>query len=274
MDDNSRHAESTGTAPINRGNPDDDVIQINLSDVLRTIGANFGQILLVALLFAIVTLAVTIFVIKPTYRSYFTAFVNNRTTASEDTQTLQSGDVSAAQSLTYTYASIMKSRPVVEDALKKANLSSEYEYKDISDEIDTEIEQNTQLVTVYVTMGSAEEAYQLSKAIAEIAPDYIASIVEGSSMKVVTKPVMATQPYSPSAKKNTAVGFVIGLVLMMIIVVIRSLMDTRIKDAQELEARFSIPIIGTIPNYEQAEHGHSGKERYYYRAQSRKGERR
>ncbi|MCC6093976.1 MAG: hypothetical protein LIV24_02980 [Eubacterium sp.] len=269
MEDRSRQTAPMGKAS---GGPENDVVTIDLADVFKAIGANIGQILIVALAFAIVTCAITIFVIKPTYRSYFTAFVNNRTTASENTQSLQSGDVSAAQSLTYTYAAIMKSRPVIEDALKKASLDSEYEYKDISDNITTEIEQNTQLVTVYVVTGSAEDSYNLCKAIAEIAPDYIASVVEGSSMKVVTNPVMATSPYSPSVQKNVAIGFIIGLLLMMVIAVVRSLMDTRIKDAQQLEADFNIPIIGTIPNYEQAANGHSGSNRYYYRKQNRKGE--
>ena len=273
MENNSKWTGTAGNMPVQGGQPDDNVIEINLGDVFRTIWANFGKILLVALIFAILTLAVTMFAIKPTYRSYFTAFVNNRTSSSEDTTTLQSGDISAAQNLTYTYASIMKSRPVIEDALKKAGLDSKYEYKDISDEITTDIEQNTQLVTVYVRTGSAEESYQLSKAIAEIAPDYIASIVEGSSMKVVTAPVMATQQYSPSVTKNVAIGFIIGMLLMMIIVVVRSLMDTRVKDAAELEARFGLSIIGTIPNYEQAAKGNASKDHYYYRAQNRKGDR-
>ncbi|MGN0363511.1 MAG: YveK family protein [Bilifractor sp.] len=269
MEERNKLAVQTGKAPAS---PDDDGVTIDLADVFKAIGANIGQILIVALVFAIVACAITIFVIKPTYRSYFTAFVNNRTTASEDTQSLQSGDVSAAQSLTYTYAAIMKSRPVIEDALKKASLDSEYEYKDISDNITTEIEQNTQLVTVYVVTGSAEDSYNLAKAIAEIAPDYIASVVEGSSMKVVTNPVMPTQPYSPSVKKNVAIGFLVGMLLMMVITVVRSLGDTRIKDAQQLEGDFDIPIIGTIPNYEQAASGHSGSSRYYYRKQNRKGE--
>lgn len=274
MEDNRKQAGAAGKMPIQGGQPDDNVVQIDLGDVFRTIWANFGKILLVALAFAIVTLAVTMFVIKPTYRSSFTAFVNNRTSSSENTQTLQSGDISAAQNLTYTYASIMKSRPVIEDALKKAGLDSKYEYKDIADEVTTDIEQNTQLVSVYVLTGSAEESYNLAKAIAEIAPDYIASIVEGSSMKVVTSPVMATQQYSPSVTKNVAIGFIIGMLLMMIIVVVRDLMDTRVKDAAELEARFGLSIIGTIPNYEQAAKGNASKEKYYYRRQNRKGDRR
>ncbi len=274
MEDNRKRAGAAGNMPIQGGQPDDNVVQIDLGDVFRTIWANFGKILLVALAFAIVTLAVTIFVIKPTYRSSFTAFVNNRTSSSENTQTLQSGDISAAQNLTYTYASIMKSRPVIEDALKKAGLDSKYEYKDIADEVTTDIEQNTQLVSVYVLTGSAEESYNLAKAIAEIAPDYIASILEGSSMKVVTSPVMATQQYSPSVTKNVAIGFIIGMLLMMIIVVVRDLMDTRVKDAAELEARFGLSIIGTIPNYEQAAKGNASKEKYYYRKQNRKGDRR
>ena len=166
------------------------------------------MILPVAILCAVGIFLVSAFVIEPTYRSSFVAFVNNRTINSDNTQSLQSGDINASQNLTYTYASIIKSRPLIEEALQKAGLDDKYSYNDVSGGIATDIEQNTQLLSVYVTTKSADESYQLANALASIAPNYIANIVEGSSMKVVTSPIKPTYQYSPNVTKNSSITLI------------------------------------------------------------------
>lgn len=226
-------------------------IEINLFDILLLLKDNFGKILGLALVGAIVALAITIFLIKPTYRSYFTAFINNRsayTQSSEETEKLNNTDVTAAQDLTYTYEAILKSAPLIDKALESAGLSDIYSADKVSDNITTNIDSNTQIINLYVTLPSSEDAYRLSKALGDISPDYIANIVEGSSMKIITSPVLATKQYTPSAKKNTAIGFLVGAVIMCLMVMANHFGDTRIKNEQDFENKFGLQIIGLIPN--------------------------
>lgn len=253
---------------------EDDEDEIDLSELFRVIIKHLGQIIAAALLGAVIVLAGTIFLIKPTYRSGFTAFVNNRN-SQEQAQSMQSGDVAAGQSLTRTYAAILESRPVVEDALDKSGLSGEegYEYVDIQEAISTDVESDAQLVSLYVTLRDPEAAYKLADAISDVAPDYISDIVEGTSMKIVSGAILPTHQYSPNPMKNAAIGGVIGALLVMVIVIIRTLTDTTIKSEQDLQERFGIPVIGTIPNYDQAAHGSKKYGKYgnygYYAAASK-----
>lgn len=267
MEEN-RNSNTSGTVLDRREQIRNETNQIDLANLFKAICNNIRMILSVAILCAVGIFLVSTFVIEPTYRSSFVAFVNNRTINSDNTQSLQSGDINASQNLTYTYASIIKSRPLIEEALQKAGLDDKYSYNDVSGSIATDIEQNTQLLSVYVTTKSADESYQLANALASIAPNYIANIVEGSSMKVVTSPIKPTYQYSPNVTKNSVIGFLIGLLVMIFIVVIRNLIDTKIKDAQELETRFDLSIIGTIPNYKQATKKHG----YYYQSANRRKE--
>lgn len=249
----------------NVGRQEDDEAEIDLGRLFRAIGKNIWAVICATLLFALVFLLVTVLVIHPTYRSGFTAFVNNRNSKTDDTSALTSGDTSAAQSLAYTDAAIISSRSVIMDAAKLAGL--DYEYEDLKDCVSTEVESQTQLVNVYVTMEDAQEAYNLASAIERTAPSYIADIVAGSSMKTVTEPNFPDSPYSPSKTKNTAIGALLGALLAVIIIVVRELTDTRIRSQEDLEDMFGISVIGSIPDFSDAE---ESKGYGYYGSGSKK----
>ena len=236
----------------------DDTQEIDLGELFGAIWARKKFVILLTLVGAALAFLITTTFIKPTYRSGFTAYVNNHSLySSSSVDTINSSDTSASQNLVQTYAAIMKSRPVVEDAVKEAALP--YSYREVSGCISTDIQSDIQLVVLNVTMKSPEEAKQLADAIADTAPDYIADIVEGSSMKIVAKPVLPDSKYSPSVKKNTVIGALIGLLLAVAVVVISELTDDRVKSADELEKKFGIPVIGTIPSLDQG-----GKEKGSY----------
>ena len=243
-------------------------LEIDLGELLQTVWENIGKILIATLIGGIIALAYTMFLVTPTYRSTFTAFVNNRAEQGGQ-EAVASGDVTAARGLTYTYASIMKSRPILEDALNRTGLTEKYTYSALRSAVSTSIEENTQLVNYNVQLESPEDAYQIAKAISEAAPYYMAEIVEGSSMKIVANPVLPTSWATPNVKRNLLLGLVIGALAMLAFVVIRDLLDTRIKSEQELEQRFGVPVVGTIPNFEAAAHGDGS--RYYSHYQKKGG---
>ena len=257
---NSTVSANAGNSRNTGGN--NSVNEIDLAEIAGAIWKKKSFVILFAFLGACLALFITVAAIRPTYRSSFTAYINNHSTNSENNiDSLNSGDTAASQSLAQTYAVIMASRPVVEDAIKQSKLS--YSYEEISDCISTSIQTNTQLVTLNVTMRNAKEAKALADSIKDIAPDYISDIVEGSSMKIVSSPVLATSRYSPSYSRNTVAGMLIGLLLAIAIVVIQDLTDDRIRSAEELERKFGISIIGTIPDFTDASRN-KDKYGYYY----------
>lgn len=240
--------------------------EVDLAEIAGAVWKKKGLVILSAILGACLALFITMVAIKPTYRSSLTAYINNHSTNSENNiDSLNSGDTAASQSLAQTYAVIMASRPVVEDALKQSGLT--YQYEDVADCISTSIQANTQLVTLNVTMQDAKEAKALADAITDIAPGYISRIVEGSSMKIVSSPVLATSRYSPSYSRNAAIGTLLGLLLAIAIAVIQDMTDDRIRSAEGLERKFGISIIGTIPDF--AGTGRR-KDRYGYYYEGRK----
>lgn len=240
----------------------DYVKEIDLLGICKAIWSKFWFVILLTLIGAALAFGITNFLIHPTYRSSFTIYVNNHSSNSANqVNSLNSNDTAASQTLAQTYASILKSRPVVEDAMDRIGMSAEYD--DIINDITTEVDTDSQLVTIDVTMKSAKNAHNLARAIARVAPKYISNIVEGSSMKIVSSPILADKPYAPSIPKNTAIGAVIGFLLAIVIVVIRYLIDDRIKSVEKLEAKFGFSVIGIIPNFDEAANN-KGKKHYGY----------
>lgn len=260
---------SIRTARTSTGsNDNDNVVEIDLAEVGRAIWNRKKLVILLTILGAVIAFGITSLFIHPTYRSSFTAYINNHSSGTAgNVDSLNSGDTVASQTLAQTYASIMVSRPVVKDAMAQVGMS--YSFSEISDCITTEVDTNSQLVTLDVTMEDPQEAKNLASAIAKVAPGHIADIVEGSSMKVVASPVLASSPYAPSLPKNTAVGAIIGFLIAIAIIVISELTDDRIKSVEELEKRFGIPVIGIIPSFEDATRN-KGNYNYYYKTSASK----
>lgn len=253
-----------------RGTENRDEIEIDLWALFKAVWKGKWVVILVTLLFGILAFLYTQFLITPTYKTTLTAFVNNRsaTTASDTVDGLSSGDTTAARQLTYTYASIISSRPVLEEAALQAGLGN-LSYDALSKAVSAKVEDNTQLVDLSVVMTDPENALRLAQAIASVAPDRVAEIVEGSSMKIVVYPTLPTRPNYPSKRRNTALGMLLGAFLMIAYLAIRELLDTRVRSEQELEEKFGIPIIGTIPNFDSA--GSKGGYNYGYRKSQKKG---
>ncbi|HCE74582.1 MAG TPA: hypothetical protein DEP67_09230, partial [Lachnospiraceae bacterium] len=74
-----------------------DVTEIDLLEVARAIWKKRLFVLALTVLGGILAFAVTVIAIRPTYRSSFTAYVNNHSTSSDnDIQSLNNGDTAAS----------------------------------------------------------------------------------------------------------------------------------------------------------------------------------
>ncbi len=192
--------------------------------------------------------------IKPTYRASFTAFVNNR--QSQNTERVTSADINASQQLVETYTRILTSNTVM---MKTAEYLGEgYTYGSIQGKVSAQGQGDTEIISVYVVAKSREEAYKIASAIEAISPDCMADIIEGSSMKIVDTTQMPYGRYSPTYSRYGVMGAVIGGMIMAAILIIKYFANDTISDETELEERFSIPVVGVIPDMSRLASGHYG----------------
>lgn len=224
---------------------ENNVIEIDLMQLLKALWQRLWIIVVVTLLGSSLAYLGTKTFVQPTYRASFTAYVNNKATT-EGTTTVSSGDLSAAQSLVYTYTQILTSRTMLSAAAEE--LGEDYTYGEMSGWVTTSVVDDTEIIQVSVTMDSAEDALALAMVIAELMPEYVTEIVEGSSVQIIDLPVLPTSIYSPNYLRNAMMGGLLGAFLVAALIVLRELLDDTVKDEETLEKRFNISVVGVIPD--------------------------
>lgn len=238
-------------------------VEINIIPILKEILRRLWLIVLVGLIVGGAVFVGTKIFIKPTYRSGFTAYVNNKQ-SKENTDFLSSSDISASKQLVLTYQKILTSNTIL--TASASSMGFDATYSTLQKMVFTEVKDDTEIISVYVVDTDPQFAYEYAQAIAKTAPQYMAEIVEGSSMKIIDHPEFSDKRYKPSYMQFAFIGFLIGAAIVLLFVIIRYFMDDTVKDENEIETRFAIPILGVIPDVTKASNNRS--DYYYYADQS------
>ncbi|MBE6948018.1 MAG: hypothetical protein E7454_07220 [Ruminococcaceae bacterium] len=237
--------------------------EINLSHLLMVYVKKWWIIVLAAALAASITLTLTVNFVTPLYRANATIYVNNKKFV-EGEETLTSADLSAAQSLVKSYMSIAESDRVLEKV--KERLNGKYSAGQLRAMLSTAQVEKTQIFKIYVVHSNPVEAARIANAVAEVAPDEIALVIDGTAARVIDTAKVPSGHYSPDYSTNTILGGAGGLLIALLFLTISYLRDTRIKEETDLIELFNIPVLGRIPDYDQAL-----SSRYGYGATKSKG---
>lgn len=223
--------------------------QVREVDVIRLIRMLWKRawiIVATALLFGMIAYFVTSVMIEPTYRTKFTAYINNKQITEESVNTSTS-DLNASKGLMYVYQEIVVSRTVLIQAAIQCELYDQG-YTLVSDMVKAYVSEDAPILTVYVETKDPQLSKRLADAVAQIAPQQVAQVVAGSTMTLIDEPYTPTAPYSPNARSNAWYGTVIGLVLSVLFLIIWDLVYDHVLDGDDLEGRYHIPVVGRIPD--------------------------
>ncbi|MBQ6421824.1 MAG: hypothetical protein IJK02_12200 [Clostridia bacterium] len=228
---------------------DSDTITVDLGEIVSYLLKHLVHIILVAVLAGALTYIGTYFLVTPMYRAHITLYVNN-TANKEATASITQGDLNASTHLVNTYAAIIKSDAFMDRVVEDAGVQDRSVSSLISN-ITTSPVNDTEVFMVYVKDANAETAARIANSIANIAPQQLPDIIEGSSVKIVDRAKVPTSRYSPNYTRNAALGLLLGAVLSTGIFILIKLQDTTLKTAADFE-HFGLPVLVSIPDISEA----------------------
>lgn len=224
-----------------------DFTEVNLKRLIDALLRRVWLIILVAVAGAAIVLTATYFLVTPKYESSAMFYVNNNSiSVGEATLSIDSSDITASKSLVNTYIVILNTRETLNDVIDYAGVNRRY--SEIEDMIRAESVDDTEVFQVVVTTEDPEEANVIANAIAYILPKRISSIVEGTSAKVVEAAVVAAKPSSPSYTTNTLVGFLLGFVVAVGVIVMQEMLDITIRKDEDLAMVCKYPVLAPVPD--------------------------
>lgn len=220
--------------------------EIDIFQLLQILWKRAWVIVLITVICGVAAFAYSSLFITPTYRSYFTAYVNNRVENFEGNGSTSTSDLNASIGLTYLYQDIIVSRSVLLDAAEECGL--DYSYSRLQSMVSTEASNDSALISVYVVDTDPALATRLAAAIARVAPIHVERMRDGSSMRILDEPTQPTGKYAPNNTRNALLGAVAGFVFSVAVILTADLLNDKIQDADELERRHNLVVIGIIPD--------------------------
>jgi len=188
------------------------------------------------------------FFITPLYEARIMFYVNNSSFSMGSTSfAISSSEISAAKSLVDTYLVILKTRSTLNDVISVGGIDRTYSklYK----MIEADAVNNTEIFSVAITSDDPREAEHIANTIGQVLPEKIASIVDGSSVRIVDYAVVPSQKKSPSISKYTMVGILAGLLLSCAVIIVIELLDDQIHSEEYLIQNYErIPLLAVIPD--------------------------
>ena len=213
---------------------------------------------IVSVVTAVVVFLGTLFFVTPKYESSAMFYVNNSALSMGGiVDSITSSDLTAAKGLVDSYIVILESRESLNMIIDYAGVDRNY--KELRDMIEAAPVNSTEIFEVVVTSPDPEEAEAIADAIAEILPKRIKDIIEGSSAKVVDSAVLPSEPSSPSYINNTVIGFLLGLVACVSVIVLREIFDITIRSEEDITQVCAHPILASVPDMSAVTKGG-----YYY----------
>lgn len=222
--------------------------EISLQEIFMILWNKVWVIILCTLIGGVAAFGISAFVLDPTYTSRVSMYVNSNTERENTIANLN--DINASQKLVSTYIEILKSDNVLSKVITETGFT--YTPEQIRKMLTASAVNGTEIFEVKITTEDADEAAVIANTIAAVAPEEIIRVVKAGSVELIDEAVPATSPSSPNVLLNTIIGLMLGGVLSVLGVLVAEMLDNRIKTEDDLKKGYDFPILGTIPDLEDA----------------------
>ena len=132
---------------------------------------------------------------------------------------------------------------------------------DIKQSFTIETVENTAMFKLIVTTTDPTLSYNIAHQMEESVPEQMEETNNGLVQTTVED--KAIKPNTAEGRgylKNCLLGAVAGLLIAAAYVILRDLLDVRIKSAEELSQRYDVPVLGSIPAFTTGKRSAAGKK--------------
>lgn len=232
---------------------EEDEVEIDLVEIFYVLLEKVQWIILLAVVCAGLIGAYDFFYAKPQYEATSKLYVLN----SKDSA-ISLADLQIGSQLTSDYMEVFKNWPVHHKVIERLGLN--YTYDEIGQKISIKNPSNTRVIYITAKAGTPEEAKLLADTYATVAQEFIADKMETEEPSLFSESLLPTKASSPKKARDVLLGFIIGAVAAAAIIIIRFLMDDRIRTEADISEKVGIPVMGMVP-IQDAERDAKDKER-------------
>lgn len=217
--------------------------EIDVLALLHKLWTKKLLILFTAFYFAAFSFLGTYFFIQPTYTSTTRIYVVNQAT---DNNNLSAQDLQAGTYLANDYKEIITSNDVLSEVIKdeKLNLSE----AELSKMVSVNIPTDTRLISISVKAKTGQDAQVLANKVREVASKKIKTVTKVEDVTTLEEAKLPSSPSSPNIKRNVLLGAILGGFVAIVAVLVREVLDDRIRRPEDVEDVLEMTLLGIVPD--------------------------
>ena len=227
--------------------------EIDLRQLWEALKKRWILIAVIPLLFSIISGLVSFYYLKPVYQATTTMFVGKKLLdiSQSDSQLLEA--LQNYQRLSNeSYATIVKSRTVLENVIKEMGLPLAPEQ--LGGKITVKTEEYSEVLKISVTDGDPEQTARIANTVADKFAEAVIKITSADSVSVVDPAITPGYPIKPNKTMNVLIAFAVGLMASIGLAFILEFLDNTVKTTKDVKDILGLPVLGVIPLHK---HDHS-----------------
>lgn len=213
------------------------------------------RLLMIALIITVSCLTIGIYssyFITPQYEASAKLIVNEYKSSSSLLSSIDVGSINSTIGLIKTYKEILRTPRMMKKVVKQYPELG-VTYNQLIGMVSVSSVNETQVMSISVRDSSYEQAAKIANAIAIVFQKSVPELMKVDNVSVLDQadPQEPHGPISPNKTMNIAVTFMLALMMGVGISFLLDYLDDTIKTEDDIEALLEVPVLTTIPKFEE-----------------------
>ncbi|MBQ8161406.1 MAG: hypothetical protein IJ083_11765 [Clostridia bacterium] len=239
-------------------------VEIDLAELFVRLLEKWYLILVAALIGTILAGVYTFRFVTPMYQSTCKLYVVNSKDSAINISDLQLGNYLAKD-----YTEVFTNWHVHERVLQKLGL--DYTYQQMNNMVKVTNPSDTRILYITVTNPDPVEAKELADAYASVACEFIAVKMDTQQPNIFEEARVPVNPSSPNKTRNIIIGFLLGAILAVGIIVIQFITDDYVRTPEDIEKLLGLPTLGAVTEQETLKQANDHQKKSRHKANKSKG---
>ena len=213
---------------------------MTLLELIDLLKKRIALVIALPILFAAIAAAYCYLVMPNEYTASTSMYVLY--TRSDDTVSADSTSLSTSQMIANDVAKLFSSDRIRRETIEATGLESLGEYN-----VSVESSSNTRVITLRVTGPDPQSAAAVANTMADKVSDIAREVMGVDAVNVLDSAQVPQHPSGPRRNMYVLVSALAGLFVAIAIVVIIDMLDTRVRNADEIADLVGVPVIGRFP---------------------------
>jgi capsular polysaccharide biosynthesis protein len=217
-------------------------MQMTLIELLNLLKKHMRLVVVLPVACALAVAAYSVIFMRNVYTATTSMYVLVKNDSQNSNSNNLANELSASQMVTNDVAKLLKSDRVLKETAADLGIESLKAYK-----VSVGNETTSRVITLSVTGQDPQVAADFANKMVSNVSNTARKVMDIESVNVIDEASAPTGPSGPRRLLYTVVGLLAGLFAAVAIVVVADMLNTRIRNQEDLEQVIDVPVLGRIP---------------------------